>query len=49
MHFKDTPKLEKGADIEASLSVKEIPISAYLIAEQSFAPSPVMQTIISQF
>ena len=40
---------EKGADKLASLSQNEIPTLAYFIAEQSLAPSPVMQTIFEQF
>ena len=43
--FKERVKDEKGEDIEASVSQKEIPTSAYLMAEQSLAPSPVMQTV----
>ena len=39
--------LENGALKLASHSQKEIPTSAYLIAAQSLAPSPVMQTFKS--
>ncbi len=45
-HFKEVFKDEKGALRLASLSQKEIPKSAYLIAEQSLAPSPVIHTEI---
>jgi hypothetical protein len=34
--------LEKGADIDASVSAKEMPKSAAFIAGQSFAPSPTI-------
>ena len=35
----------KGAAIDASASLREIPISAYLSAAQSLAPSPHIHTI----
>lgn len=35
-----------GAENPASAFSKEIPISAYRIAEQSLAPSPIMPTLI---
>jgi len=34
----------KGALKEASVSLNDNPMLAYLIAEQSLAPSPVMHT-----
>jgi hypothetical protein len=41
---------EKGAEIDPSADVKEIPRSAALIAGQSLAPSPTMaQTIPNRF
>ena len=38
-----------GAENDASASLKLIPTSAYLMAAQSFAPSPVIQTVRFNF
>ena len=49
-HFRLYDYDENGADIEASVSEKEIPKFASLIAGQSFAPSPtIAQTIFIYF
>lgn len=40
---------ENGALKAASAELKDIPISPYLIASQSFAPSPIMPTLIPYF
>ena len=40
---------ENGALKAASAELKDIPISPYLIASQSFAPSPIMPTLIPCF
>lgn len=37
--------IEKGAEYPESASVKDIPMSAYLIAAQSLEPSPTIPTI----
>lgn len=38
--------LENGAEKEESAYAKEIPISAYFMAGESLAPSPVITTLI---
>lgn len=42
VHSKLYFEYENGEEYDASDFVKEIPISAYLIAGQSFAPSPII-------
>ncbi len=37
---------ENGAENEASAPLNDIPISAYFNAAQSFAPSPVIHTLL---
>jgi hypothetical protein len=39
----------KGAVYAASADANEIPISAYFIASQSLAPSPIMPTLIPYY
>lgn len=41
--------LEKWAEKEESAVAKDIPISAYLIAGESFEPSPVIDTLTPEF
>lgn len=45
-HPIESTLLEKGALKEESANVKETPISAYLIAKESFAPSPIIATTL---
>ena len=42
-------ELANGAENEESAYVNETPISAYLIAAESFAPSPVIATLTPDF
>lgn len=45
-HLIESSFEEKGAVKAASAVLKEIPISPYLIASQSLAPSPIIPTLI---